>query len=80
MPTPHPQLTPEQLDALGRELDQLRNRTVADLGPDLTIGYARGYRVSWDAAQGTRSSAPMAVRNSTSAVGWRSATATLINR
>jgi fatty acid desaturase len=32
MPTPHPQLTPEQIDALGRELDELRNRTVADLG------------------------------------------------
>jgi NADPH-dependent stearoyl-CoA 9-desaturase len=32
MPTPHPQLTPEQIDALGRELDELRNRTIADLG------------------------------------------------
>jgi fatty acid desaturase len=32
MPTPHPQLTDEQLEALGRELDELRNRVLADLG------------------------------------------------
>jgi linoleoyl-CoA desaturase len=32
MPTPHPHLTEEQIEALGRELDDLRNRTVADLG------------------------------------------------
>ncbi len=32
MPTPHPQLTPEQLDQLGAELDALRNRIMADLG------------------------------------------------
>jgi fatty acid desaturase len=32
MPTEHPQLTDEQIDALGRELDELRNRTMADLG------------------------------------------------
>ncbi|MHB8695005.1 MAG: fatty acid desaturase family protein [Solirubrobacteraceae bacterium] len=32
MPTTHPQLTPEQLEELGRELDQLRNRTLAELG------------------------------------------------
>jgi fatty acid desaturase len=32
MATTHPQLTPEQLEQLGRELDELRNRTLADLG------------------------------------------------
>ena len=32
MPTTKPQLTTEQLDALGAELDALRNRIVADLG------------------------------------------------
>jgi NADPH-dependent stearoyl-CoA 9-desaturase len=32
MPTAHPELTTEQIDALGRELDELRNRVLADLG------------------------------------------------
>ncbi len=32
MPTPHPQLTPEQIEQLGQELDELRNRVLADLG------------------------------------------------
>ena len=32
MPTAHPNLTPDQIDSLGRELDELRNRTLADLG------------------------------------------------
>jgi linoleoyl-CoA desaturase len=32
MPTSHPQLNDEQIDALGRELDELRNRVRADLG------------------------------------------------
>jgi fatty acid desaturase len=32
MPTPHPQLTAEQIEELGRELDELRNRVLADLG------------------------------------------------
>ncbi|HEY7891177.1 MAG TPA: acyl-CoA desaturase [Solirubrobacteraceae bacterium] len=32
MPTPHPELTTEQIEALGRELDELRNRVVASLG------------------------------------------------
>ncbi len=32
MPTKHPDLTPEQVEELGRELDALRNRVVADLG------------------------------------------------
>ena len=32
MPTPHPDLTPEQIEALGDELDELRSRVVADLG------------------------------------------------
>jgi NADPH-dependent stearoyl-CoA 9-desaturase len=32
MPTPHPQLTDEQIEALGHELDELRARVVADLG------------------------------------------------
>jgi linoleoyl-CoA desaturase len=32
MPTPHPELTAEQIEALGRELDELRNRVVASLG------------------------------------------------
>ncbi len=32
MPTKHPELTPDQIEALGRELDALRNRVRADLG------------------------------------------------
>jgi NADPH-dependent stearoyl-CoA 9-desaturase len=32
MPTPHPQLTPEQIEQLGHELDELRNRVLSDLG------------------------------------------------
>jgi fatty acid desaturase len=32
MPTTHPELTDTQLEALGRELDELRNRVRADLG------------------------------------------------
>jgi NADPH-dependent stearoyl-CoA 9-desaturase len=32
MPTPHPDLTLEQTEALARELDELRSRTVAELG------------------------------------------------
>jgi NADPH-dependent stearoyl-CoA 9-desaturase len=32
MPTGHPELTPEQIEALGHELEELRNRVVADLG------------------------------------------------
>jgi linoleoyl-CoA desaturase len=32
MPTTHPDLTPDQIEALGRELDKLRNRVLADLG------------------------------------------------
>jgi fatty acid desaturase len=32
MPTPHPQLNDEQIEALGQELDELRNRVMADLG------------------------------------------------
>jgi fatty acid desaturase len=32
MPTAHPQLTTHQIEQLGKELDELRNRTVADLG------------------------------------------------
>ncbi len=32
MPTPHPQLTDEQIEALGNELDELRNRLFGDLG------------------------------------------------
>src|SRR5436305_13657777 len=32
MATTHPNLTTEQIEALGRELDELRNRIVADLG------------------------------------------------
>jgi NADPH-dependent stearoyl-CoA 9-desaturase len=32
MPTAHPDLSPEQIEELGRELDELRNRIVADLG------------------------------------------------
>src|SRR3982074_752024 len=32
MPTTHPQLTDEQVEELGRELDELRNRVRADLG------------------------------------------------
>ncbi len=32
MPTPHPQLTRDQIEALGRELGELRQRTVAELG------------------------------------------------
>jgi NADPH-dependent stearoyl-CoA 9-desaturase len=31
-PTSHPDLTPQQLEALGRELDELRNRVFAELG------------------------------------------------
>jgi linoleoyl-CoA desaturase len=32
MPTAHPQLTEAQVEQLGRELDELRNRVLADLG------------------------------------------------
>ncbi|MGI8429468.1 MAG: fatty acid desaturase family protein [Solirubrobacteraceae bacterium] len=32
MPTPHPHLTAEQVELLGRELDELRNRTRDELG------------------------------------------------
>ena len=32
MPTQHPDLTAEQTEALGRELDELRNRVMAELG------------------------------------------------
>jgi fatty acid desaturase len=32
MPTPHPTMTDEQLDAFGKELDAIRARAVADLG------------------------------------------------
>jgi NADPH-dependent stearoyl-CoA 9-desaturase len=32
MPTGHPELTPEQVEALGHELEELRNRVFADLG------------------------------------------------
>ena len=32
MPTPAPDLTPEQLEAFGEELDAIRARVVADLG------------------------------------------------
>ncbi len=32
MPTTHPDLTAEQIEALGSELDELRNRVLADLG------------------------------------------------
>jgi NADPH-dependent stearoyl-CoA 9-desaturase len=32
MPTAHPHLTPERVEALGHELDELRNRMLADLG------------------------------------------------
>ena len=32
MPTQHPDLTTEQTEALGRELDELRNRVMAELG------------------------------------------------
>jgi fatty acid desaturase len=32
MPSTHPDLTPDQIEALGHELDELRNRTRADLG------------------------------------------------
>src|SRR5436305_12702925 len=32
MPTAHPQLTPEQVEALGNDLDALRNCVLADLG------------------------------------------------
>ena len=32
MPTQHPHLTAEQTEALGKELDELRNRVMADLG------------------------------------------------
>jgi NADPH-dependent stearoyl-CoA 9-desaturase len=40
MSTTPPQLTPEQLDALGRELDAIRERTIADLG-ERDAGYIR---------------------------------------
>ena len=40
MPTPHPQLTDEQIEALGRELDALRARVVADLG-ERDVNYIR---------------------------------------
>jgi fatty acid desaturase len=40
MPTTHPELTPEQLDALGAELDELRNRVRADLG-DRDLDYIK---------------------------------------
>jgi fatty acid desaturase len=33
MPTSTPELTSEQLDAFGRELDEIRSRVMADLGP-----------------------------------------------
>ncbi len=32
MPTPHPTLAPEQIEALGDELDELRGRIIMDLG------------------------------------------------
>ena len=32
MPTPKPQLTDEQIEAIGRELDELRARVIAELG------------------------------------------------
>jgi fatty acid desaturase len=32
MPTSRPQLSPEQIESLGQELDELRNRVLADLG------------------------------------------------
>ncbi|HEY5189972.1 MAG TPA: acyl-CoA desaturase [Solirubrobacteraceae bacterium] len=32
MPTPHPQLTPTQIETLGDELDELRGRLIMDLG------------------------------------------------
>jgi NADPH-dependent stearoyl-CoA 9-desaturase len=40
MPTPHPQLTDDQIEALGRELDALRARVVADLG-ERDVNYIR---------------------------------------
>ena len=40
MPTPHPQLTDEQIEALGRELDALRARVAADLG-ERDVNYIR---------------------------------------
>ena len=41
MPTPHPELTEAQIEELGRELDELRNRTRADLG-ERDAEYIRG--------------------------------------
>jgi fatty acid desaturase len=40
MPTAHPDLTPKQTEALARELDELRSRTVAELG-ELDAEYIR---------------------------------------
>jgi fatty acid desaturase len=40
MTTTRPQLTPEQIESLGRELDELRNRTRADLG-ERDVDYIR---------------------------------------
>jgi fatty acid desaturase len=40
MPTPHPHLTEDQIEQLGRELDELRNRTRADLG-ERDVSYIR---------------------------------------
>jgi fatty acid desaturase len=40
MPTAHPHLTEEQTEQLGRELDELRNRVVAELG-ELDVEYIR---------------------------------------
>ncbi len=40
MPSTHPELTPEQIDALGAELDELRNRVRADLG-DRDLDYIK---------------------------------------
>jgi fatty acid desaturase len=40
MPTPHPHLTEAQIEQLGRELDELRNRTRADLG-ERDVSYIR---------------------------------------
>jgi fatty acid desaturase len=40
VPTPHPQLTDDQLEALGHELDELRARVVADLG-ERDVSYIR---------------------------------------
>jgi NADPH-dependent stearoyl-CoA 9-desaturase len=40
MPTKHPELTPDQIEELGRELDELRNRVRADLG-DRDVEYIK---------------------------------------